>query len=347
MEETKYTVIFLGPAPGKDPEQVRQNLGILFKKDPRQLGRFFLGKPVTVKENADFAQAEKFRVALEKAGGLVKVEKVEQKLSMEDEPVLELDSSEDAAPQVPKMNCPKCGFLQDRSDTCAECGISFAQYYQQSQPDEEALPPQKDKDNYPKIDVIYIPPKKTGVKRIIKLLALLMLAGVLWTTFNSQVRERDETPLPNPDATIEELLPLDPARILARGERALNNPWNSRFFLADFDGMRHPVVDELSIYFRFASIAKSLAGAKTLVLLRFSEMEKTPGGLVLEAILIDVADKAIRGTVSIISQNPDSQHPKGYSFALAEPFGPTEQEEITLSRDQMITKLIKIAIRSR
>ncbi|MDI6796308.1 MAG: hypothetical protein QMD09_05165 [Desulfatibacillaceae bacterium] len=347
MEEAKYTVIFLGPAPGKDPEQVRQNLGILFKKEPRQLGRFFLGKPVTVKENADFAQAEKFRTALEKAGGLVEVEKIEPELSLEDEPVLELDSSDEAAPQVPKMNCPKCGFLQDRSETCAQCGISFADYYRQSQPDEDALPPQKDKDNYPKIDVIYIPPKKTGVKRVIKLLVLLILAGVLWTTFNSQVRERDETPLPNPDATIEELLPRDPARILARSERALNNPWSSRFFLADLDGMRHPVVDELSIYFRFASIAKSLAGAKTLVLLNFSELDKMPGGLVLDAILIDVADKAIRGTISIISQNPDDQHPNGHTFVLADPFGPTEQEEMSLSRSRMITKLAKLAIRSR
>jgi hypothetical protein len=347
MEEAKYTVIFLGPAPGKDPEQVRQNLGILFKKDPRQLGRFFLGKPVPVKENTDFAQAEKFRSALERAGGLVKVEKIEPELSLEDEPVLELDSSEEAAPEVPKMSCPQCGFLQDRSDTCVECGISFAEYYRQSQPDESALPPQRDKDNYPKIDVIYIPPKKTGAKRIVKLLLIIILAGVLWTTFTSQVRERDETPLPNPDAVIEELLPRDPARILARSERALNNPWRSRFFLADLDGNRHQVVDELSIYFRFASISKSIGGARTLVLLRFSEVEKNPGGLALDAILVDVADKAIRGTMSIISQNPDSQHPKGYTFVLAEPFGPTEQEETTLSRDQMITKLAKLAIRSR
>ncbi len=69
MADEKYNLVFRGElVRGADPEQARRNIGQLFKVSEAQVNALFSGKPVVLKKNLDFATANKYRVAIKKAG---------------------------------------------------------------------------------------------------------------------------------------------------------------------------------------------------------------------------------------------------------------------------------------
>lgn len=73
-----YNLVFSGElVRGADPEQARRNIGQLFKISDEKVQALFSGKPVVLKKNLDFATANKYRVAIKKAG--CRVDLVENK----------------------------------------------------------------------------------------------------------------------------------------------------------------------------------------------------------------------------------------------------------------------------
>lgn len=85
MSNELYDLVFSGElVRGADPSQSKRNLGNLFKISEAKVDALFSGKAVTLKKNLDFATANKYRVAIKKAG--CRVDLVEQKMSTPEPP---------------------------------------------------------------------------------------------------------------------------------------------------------------------------------------------------------------------------------------------------------------------
>ena len=68
--EQKYNVYFAGHVQeGRDPAQVRADIGKLFRADEATLAKLFSGTPQLLKKACDKATALKFKQAIERAGG--------------------------------------------------------------------------------------------------------------------------------------------------------------------------------------------------------------------------------------------------------------------------------------
>lgn len=69
-----YEVAFAGElVAGADAAQVRANLARLFQADPQRIEALFSGRRTVIKGNLDAADAEKYRLTLERAGARVEV----------------------------------------------------------------------------------------------------------------------------------------------------------------------------------------------------------------------------------------------------------------------------------
>lgn len=74
MSEERFDLVFGGElVRGADPAQARKNIGNLFKITEAKVEALFSGKPVTLKKGLDFATANKYLVAIKKAGCRVDV----------------------------------------------------------------------------------------------------------------------------------------------------------------------------------------------------------------------------------------------------------------------------------
>lgn len=66
---TRFEVVFQGQVqPGAAPDQVRANVGKLFQVSGSQLESLFSGRRIVIKQGLDQVAAEKYRIALERAG---------------------------------------------------------------------------------------------------------------------------------------------------------------------------------------------------------------------------------------------------------------------------------------
>jgi hypothetical protein len=70
----RYEIAFSAQlVPGAQLETVKANVAKLFQADEQRLALLFSGRRIVIKNNLDEAGAEKYRVALERAGALVEV----------------------------------------------------------------------------------------------------------------------------------------------------------------------------------------------------------------------------------------------------------------------------------
>ncbi|HIQ52245.1 MAG TPA: hypothetical protein EYH51_03085, partial [Pseudomonas pachastrellae] len=66
---TRFEVVFQGQVqPGAALDQVRANVGKLFQVSGSQLDALFSGRRIVIKQGLDQVAAEKYRIALERAG---------------------------------------------------------------------------------------------------------------------------------------------------------------------------------------------------------------------------------------------------------------------------------------
>ncbi|WP_278444740.1 hypothetical protein [Stutzerimonas kunmingensis] len=69
-----YEIAFSGQLlPGAKLEQVEANLTKLFQADAQRIALLFSGRRIVIKQNLDFAAAEKYRLAMERAGAQVEL----------------------------------------------------------------------------------------------------------------------------------------------------------------------------------------------------------------------------------------------------------------------------------
>ena len=76
MESEKFDLVFKGQLlPKRTPEEVKVNLGALFKISAAQVDGLFSGKSVVLKRNIDLAAANRYRIAIKNAGARVELVK--------------------------------------------------------------------------------------------------------------------------------------------------------------------------------------------------------------------------------------------------------------------------------
>lgn len=116
--ETHYSLVFHGEiAPGKTPDQVRENVQKLLKVSPEQLSRVFSGEKIYIKKNLASEKAGRYKQLFETTGAIC---------SLEPEPEKELTLS--LTPTENTTRCPKCGLEQPETSECAGCGIIIAKF---------------------------------------------------------------------------------------------------------------------------------------------------------------------------------------------------------------------------
>ncbi|MFC1589596.1 hypothetical protein ACFL3P_04915 [Pseudomonadota bacterium] len=80
MSEALFNIVFFGILqPGRDKEVVQQNMAKMFKTEPAKLAPYFVGGRKVIKSNVNELMAEKYRVALENIGLVIKIEEAAEK----------------------------------------------------------------------------------------------------------------------------------------------------------------------------------------------------------------------------------------------------------------------------
>lgn len=174
MMSDSYSVVMTGKvAEGQDPEQVKANVGKLFRIDEQQLNRMFAGKPVAVRKGISREQADKICAALMKAGAEAKVRSVKPRTAQPDvtpqpaaikavAPATEASAepkvaspktaSPKAAAETPKpaaaksaggdftpdLECPRCGHEQAFTTQCGLCKMDLTLHIQRLRRKEKA-----------------------------------------------------------------------------------------------------------------------------------------------------------------------------------------------------------------
>lgn len=83
---TRFEVVFQGQVQqGAAPEQVRANVSKLFQVSGAQLDALFSGRRIVIKQGLDQVAAEKYRIALERAGAQCSIVAMEEAV---EEPVI-------------------------------------------------------------------------------------------------------------------------------------------------------------------------------------------------------------------------------------------------------------------
>lgn len=116
-----YSVIVTGKiAEGFELNQVKANVGRLFKLGDAQIEKLFCGKPVALQRGLEKQQALKMRVNLMKAGAVVSVK------------VARAAAAKSAASTTsaktnfsPDIECPRCGHEQAYVEKCGVCSTDL------------------------------------------------------------------------------------------------------------------------------------------------------------------------------------------------------------------------------
>ena len=134
MTSQSYKIIFEGCIlEGCDAEEVKKNLAAFFKISVERIEKYFVGRPVVIRKNADHQTAVKIERAFRDAGAVCRAEPIVE-TSVDEIPKLEMEQEspalESSAPET--MECPKCGFQQEKAEECAHCGIVIAKFVQKT-----------------------------------------------------------------------------------------------------------------------------------------------------------------------------------------------------------------------
>jgi hypothetical protein len=128
MLEKRYDISYVGKiAEGHDIAEVKRNLASIFKTNPGKIEEFFTGKKSVIKKNMTYESAMRYKMAFETAGAVCGVEESKGDLGVPTPH--EIYQKESSTPSPPKMMiCPECGFQQQKSEQCVECGIIIEKY---------------------------------------------------------------------------------------------------------------------------------------------------------------------------------------------------------------------------
>jgi hypothetical protein len=94
MSNPAFNIVFYGIIqPGKDKEMVIANMAKLFKAPPEKIRPYFAGGRKVIKSGVDDLTAEKYRVALENVGLVIKIEQTDAAAEAKQAPSASADKS--------------------------------------------------------------------------------------------------------------------------------------------------------------------------------------------------------------------------------------------------------------
>lgn len=161
-----YSVVMTGKvAEGKELEQVKANVGKLFRIGEAQLNRMFAGKPVAVRKGISLEQADKICAALMKAGAEARVrseDKVRSAQGAKQAAPVQAVATNNPPTQAPAepgpkaakptavaaksaggdftpdLECPRCGHEQAFTTQCGLCKMDLTLHIQRLRRKEKA-----------------------------------------------------------------------------------------------------------------------------------------------------------------------------------------------------------------
>lgn len=129
-----FEVVFNGEIAGKKSlHDVKEQMGAMFQLDPVKLEALFSGRPVVVKKNLSREMADKYKLAIGKAGGISVVAEMNAP-----RPEIPLPDATDVKDDfhsylitANKFTCPACGHEQLLAEKCNSCYINIDEYKEQ------------------------------------------------------------------------------------------------------------------------------------------------------------------------------------------------------------------------
>ncbi len=124
MSEPQFNIVFYGiTQPDKDRDTVLQNMASLFKTEPAKLASYFEGGRKVIKANVDELVAEKYRIALENIGLVIKIEATVDEAATEKPADTPVESPSTAQPQEQTQAASE----PDEAEQIDTTGISMAE----------------------------------------------------------------------------------------------------------------------------------------------------------------------------------------------------------------------------
>jgi hypothetical protein len=108
MTDPTFRILFEGRIrDGEDQDEVTLRLARLFKKDKAKIAALFGGGPVVIRKGLDHATAHKYKKAIDRAGGLCRVEPAAA--VQKQTPAVAQARTKPAGNQAAVV-CPNCGY---------------------------------------------------------------------------------------------------------------------------------------------------------------------------------------------------------------------------------------------
>lgn len=125
MSDPIFRILFEGKIrDGESQDEVTLRLAELFKKDKTKIAALFGGGPVVIRKGLDAATAQKYKKAIERAGGLCRVEPAAA--TQKKTPAAAQNRTKAAGNQAAVV-CPSCGyhFISSGNTTSPALSIKF------------------------------------------------------------------------------------------------------------------------------------------------------------------------------------------------------------------------------
>jgi hypothetical protein len=108
MSDASFRILFEGKIKdGEDLEKVKAKLARLFKKDAAKIASLFGSGPLVIRKGLDYPTAQKYKIAIERAGGLCRVEEA---VGAEKQAPAATKTRGRVARNAPAVVCPNCGY---------------------------------------------------------------------------------------------------------------------------------------------------------------------------------------------------------------------------------------------
>ena len=127
MIDPTFRILFEGKIrDGDDQDEVAMRLARLFNKDKAKIAALFGAGPVVIRKGLDQATAQKYKKAIERAGGLCRVEPAS---AMQKQATAAAPSRTKPAGNQPAVVCPSCGhhFISSSNTRSPALSLKFGE----------------------------------------------------------------------------------------------------------------------------------------------------------------------------------------------------------------------------
>jgi hypothetical protein len=119
----KYKVVFNSTSIAEHHrDRVKSNLSIIFKVPVAKLAPLFTDRPVTLKKDLDLDAAKRYARAVQREGGVCRVEPMGEGTSSISMPI-DNTTQVSASRSGGTITCPRCMTRQKPTATCINCGV--------------------------------------------------------------------------------------------------------------------------------------------------------------------------------------------------------------------------------